>query len=73
MLSTIGRYKIFQTFRSLSTKFEGMEDEDGRGERARKLAALLCCPTCDKDCEVALPSLSWSSEEAFGMVQRPAD
>ena len=54
MLSTIGGYKIFQTFRSLSTKFEGMEDEDGRGERARKLAALHCCPTCNQDFEVAL-------------------
>ena len=43
------------TFRSFFTKFGEMEEnEDGGGEKARKLAALHCCPTCNQDCEVAL-------------------
>ena len=31
-----------------------MEDEGGGGEKARMLAALYCCPTCNQDCEVPL-------------------
>ena len=50
----VSRYRIFPTFRNLLTEFERMGDEGGGGEKARKLAALYCCPSCKQDCEVPL-------------------